>query len=288
MRQFGFVVMLVGSLTASVAAQEAVTIKVARPKAGDRIKVAAEEKTVTKSAIVIMGMEQSKDVQTTKSFAYTDDVIEIPADARRPTKLKRTYEKAQIGTDGNSKTLSIEGKTVLIEKTDGKYSFTVDGEAVTGEAAKLLDDEFSKTRKSDPDAVMLPTKPVKPGDTWKIDPTTLADSLAEGNGPRIDPAKVTATGKLLKAYMKDGRQFGAIEITVEAPIISLGEKSPFELKDGKMVVTMNGDGVIDGSAPTGITKTSMQFGVSGSGKGFDLKVEAKSTQDRKQELLPKK
>src|SRR3954469_15538992 len=105
MRVFGLTGVIAGLLVASAAGQEAVEIKVAYPKAGERVKVTAEEKNETKTVARVNGMEKAKTEVKTKSQVYTDEVIEVAAGAKKPTKLKRTYEKAVVGSDGKNTTL---------------------------------------------------------------------------------------------------------------------------------------------------------------------------------------
>jgi hypothetical protein len=289
MRRFGFGFALAAVFAVSAAAQDkdAVTIKIAYPQAGQRAKVTVEEKTTTKTVINIQGMLQTQEEVKSKSLVYTDDVIDNPKNEKRAAKLKRTYEKAVIGTGKDTKKLPIEGKTVLIEKKGDKYSFTIDGKAVEGDSLKLLEEEFNRPKKGDVRDVMFPKTPVKPGDTWKIPPDELVKELGE-EGLVLDKNKVTAGGTLVKAYKKDGKQFGVIEIVVEGPVTSLGEKVPLTLKEGKMVVKFTGEGCIDGSSPTGTTNAQMTFGISGTAMGADIKVVVEGTEKRTQQELPKK
>src|SRR5262249_47344843 len=52
---------------------------------------------------------------------------------------RRTYEKARVTADGKTVDLPYQGKTVLIEKKDGKYIYTIEGgKEITGDDAKYL------------------------------------------------------------------------------------------------------------------------------------------------------
>ena len=289
MRRFGFGLALVGLFAVAAAAQDkdAVTIKVSYPQAGQRAKVTVEDKTTTKTTFTVGGNAQAKDDVKTKSLVYVDEIIENPKNEKKATKLKRTYEKAVLGKDGKDTQLPIEGKTVAIEKKDGKYSFTVDGAAVTGESLKLLEDEFNKPDQKDTREVMFPKAPVKPGDTWKIEPAELIKAIGSG-GPTFDKDKVTASGTLVKAYKKDGKQYGVIDFVFDAPVTGFGEKSPLTVKDGKMTMKLIGEGCIDGSAPTGSSTTKISLGVTGTAQGIDLKVAVEGLETRTMEELPKK
>jgi hypothetical protein len=270
MRRYGFGVALVALFAISAAAQDkdAVTIKIGHPKTGQRAKVTVEETTTTKTIVNIQGMLQTQEEVKSKSLVYIDDIIDNPNNEKRAAKLKRTYEKAVVGTGKETKKLPIEGKTVLIEKMGDRYSFTFDGKGIEGESLKLLEDEFNKPKKGDVRDAMFPKTPIKPGDTWKIPAEELA--------------------KLVKAYKKDGRQFGVVEVVIEAPITSLGEKVPLMVKEGKMVVKFTGEGCIDGSSPTGTTTGQMTFGVSGTAMGVEVKVVLEGIEKRTQQELPRK
>ena len=271
--------LVVALFAAAVAAQDAVEIKIDKPKVGDKVKVTVNEKAESKMTISFGGKDMAKNETKTKSVVYTDKVLAVGDGARRPTKLERTYEKAELGADGKSATLSVEGKTVVIEKKGDKYAFTVDGKELTGDAAKLLGDEFNKEDKDDPRTLMLPGKPVKPGDTWKIDAEKLTKGL--GKDLVVDKSKIEATGKLVKAYKQDGKQFGVLELKITAPISDVGGKAMLKVKEGSTVtVTLTGDGVIDGSSPQGKSNAVMRFQINGAGDAFELKMDMTVTESR--------
>src|SRR4051812_18419381 len=110
MRLFGIAGVLAGLVAASAAGQEAIEIKIASPKAGDRVKVTVEEKADSAFTVSAKGMEQAKSETKTKSLVYVDKVIDVAAGAKKPTKAKRTYEKAVVGANGKATTLPVEGK----------------------------------------------------------------------------------------------------------------------------------------------------------------------------------
>jgi hypothetical protein len=266
-------------------AQDAVEIKIAKPKAGERVKQTREETSDSKFTITVGGNEMAKNEKKSKSLVYVEEVEAVEAGGDRATKLKRTYEKAQLTSDGNTDKLDIEGKTVLIEKKGDKFQFTIDGKDVDADSRKLLDAEFNKEDKSDPRDVMFPKKAVKPGDSWKIDGGSLAKSLAKDLV--LDKDKLEATGKLVKAEKRGGKQFGTIDIKIAAPITGLGEKSPIKVTEGKLDLTMTGDGVIDGTSSEGKSTTAMKIAITGSGDGFELKGAVDIKETRTTTPLPK-
>src|SRR5262245_45733450 len=70
MRRFGFGFALVGLFAVAAAAQDkdAIEIKIASPKAGQKARVTVEEKTVTKTTFTVGGKTESKDEVKTKSL----------------------------------------------------------------------------------------------------------------------------------------------------------------------------------------------------------------------------
>jgi hypothetical protein len=287
MRRHLLAIPLVALLAITVAAQDAITITIAPPRPGERAKVTIEEKTTTKSVFTVGGMTQGKDEVKTKSLIYIDETLENPKNTRRPTKLKRTFEKAILVVDGQKLNLPVEGKTVLIEKKGDKYSFTVDGRRVTGDSLKMLDEEYNQPGQGEVRDLMFPKKPVRPGESWKIDPAELAKTIGE-KGPTFAVDKLTATGTLVKAYKKDGRQYGEVEFSFDAPLINLGPNNPVAVKEGKMTMKLTGDGCLDGTVATGKSTTKMSLGLTGSTMGIDLKVAVENTENRTVEALPKK
>src|SRR5262245_24757014 len=289
MRRFGIALVAgtVVAVAAPVGGQEVMPNMTAYAQPGQRVKVTLDEKGNQKTVFAIAGAGKGMDEARGKALVYVDETLETPKNEARPTRLKRTYEKAQLTTAGKTNTLDVEGKTVLIEKAGDKYTFTVGGKPVSAEAEKLLGDEFNRVDMKDPVEAMSPKTPVKPGDTWKIDVTDLRKMMGSA-APEFDKDKVTATGKLVKTYQQDGRQYGVMEFAVEAPITGLGPKSAFALKEGKLVVTMTADGCIDGTSPAGKTQTGLKFTVAGASGGVDVKVEVDLKGNRIYELLPKK
>jgi hypothetical protein len=229
-----------------------------------------------------MGKEEVK----TKSLVYVDEIIENPKNAKRATKLTRTYERAILGADGNTRKLPLEGKTIRIEKRGEKYTFSIDGQPVEGDVLRLLQDEFDREEGKDVRDVMFPKKPVKPGETWKIDAGEIIKAIGE-KGPTFAEDKVAASGKLVKEYKKDGKQFGVIEFTFDAPVTGLGQKG-FTVKEGKMALKLSGDGCIDGGVATGKSTTKMVLGMSGTVMTAEIKISVESTENRTVQALPKK
>ncbi|HET6572529.1 MAG TPA: hypothetical protein VFG68_02925 [Fimbriiglobus sp.] len=258
MRRIAGTAALFGMLVAGagLAQDGPVAIKLKKAGPGDVVKETRTETTSQKVTVTVMGQTKTNDVKATGNYDYIDDVIEKPKGARKPTKLKRTYESADLTANGQKQDLGLKGQTVLIEKKGDKYTFTVGGKPLTGKAAELLGKEFSD-KKQTGEEDYLPGKPVRVGESWPIDVAKVAGELAEG-GMVIDVTKSSATGKLTKVYDKRGKKFGVIEVAMGLVVTKLAS-GPQEvpLKDSKLTVTLTMDGCIDGTEATGGGKMSM-------------------------------
>ncbi len=265
MRRIVGLMVALGLLTAGAAlAQDGpVTIKLKKAGPGDVVKETKTETTDQKVTVSVQGNAQPpKQEKASATYTYTDQVIEKPAGAVKPTKVKRTYDAAELTVNGQKQELGLKGKTILIEKKGDKYTFTADGKPVGGKAAELLGKEFS-TKKQTSDEDFLPGKPVKVGETWKIDVAKVAGELTE-SGMVIDLQKSTGTGTLTKVYDQDGKKFGVIDVAMDLVVSKLASgPQEIPLKDSKLTLTMALDGCIDGTVATGGGKMSMKGNLSG-------------------------
>jgi hypothetical protein len=283
MRRFVAILAVALAAAAGRADDGPVTIKVKQPGPGDRVKETKSENATQKTSFMGMAME----TKVGTKFVYTEEVVERPAGAKRATKLKRTYETAEMTKDGEKVDLGLVGKTVLIEKKGEGYDITVDGKEVSGQAGDLLKKEFAKEKQIN-DEDLLPKEPVKVGGTWKIDLGPLAKDAADEL--TIDVEKSSATGKLTKVYDKGGHKFGVVEITLDLAVTKAGSGAQaLELKDGsKMHVTAVMDACIDGAKADVTGKMTMTGTLAGTVMGNDVKVELGSVKEGTGEDLGKK
>jgi hypothetical protein len=235
-------------------AQDTYTIKTNRSTKGTTTREHKVETEVVNSKVTDLGgkvlEEEASTTTVTSTFEQT--VLERPDLKKKPTVLKRTYEKAIVKEGKETKQLPYEGKSILIEKKDGKYHYRyASGGDINGHAAKWLDKEFKDDEeKSDVDfeQLLLPTKAVAVGESWKISMTELVKDL-EKKGIKVQADKSTGTGTLLKAYKKDGRQFGDLHFKLDFPLKSLKVKdSEISFQLGSTIVIEAKTSVcIDGS-----------------------------------------
>src|SRR5437764_13644195 len=118
MRRF-LTLVAVGLVAAAVRADDGpITVKVKQPGPGDREKEVRNETTTNKASFSLNGTDMTKEEKVVTKFVYTDEVVTRPAGAKRPTKLRRTYETAEMTKDGEKVDLGLAGKTVVVEKKD--------------------------------------------------------------------------------------------------------------------------------------------------------------------------
>jgi hypothetical protein len=198
---------------------------------------------------------------------YKETILEKKK-GKRATKIRRQYSKAVVKTNGKEQTLPHAGKTLLIEKKGDKYHFTIEGgEELKGKDAESLNRVFNKPNDDDSDndeldKVFLPKKPVAVNDTWKIDPDELIKAMAKDPQQRlpVDKSKATGKGKLLRAYKKNGRQYGVFDIEVKLPLkgeFPLGKDTKAPIREGSATMHMKVDACIDGTSSDAVAEMSM-------------------------------
>ena len=248
---------------AFVTAQETYAIKVKTSGKGDVGIFAKEENEANNSVILKDGkvIQEPKEI-TKRSAKYKEEILEKQGD-KAATKLRRMYEKATVaGADGAAKNEVYAGKTVLIEVKDGKPSFRIEGGAeLSYKEVPSLVKEFAKGDDDNAkmNELLLPKKPVAVGESWSIDKEVIKKLLGKADGLVGDPAKGTATGKLVKAYKKGGRQYGVLQYEIAIPVDKL---AGLQFAAGtRLPLTLTADVCIDGSADAGTV--SVRFAIKG-------------------------
>jgi hypothetical protein len=258
--------------------QDAINIKVKIPAEGE---VGQVEKTETVDAATKVVDATGKAVvdekhKTVSTSVYKETILKCEP-KKNPTKMERVYEKATETTDGKTVTLPYQGKTVVIEKKDGTFHFTVDGKEMSADDAKPLAKEFAKEGESAEVLMkaLLPKNPVKPGDSWNIDMGPIVKDIAKSGEIEIDADKSKGTATLLKAYKKDDKQFGEIKVTMALPIKALSAANTKLPADAGSAANadMKMDVCIDGTSTAGTVKGGMKLDLKSAvpdGKGGTL------------------
>jgi hypothetical protein len=241
--------------TSTPADTKAYTLKVKLfPDAGKTVEVTDSEKT-TGSVKVSAGNKAKEEKQDeVKEETYTETVLE--KGDPHPKKVQRTYKKASSTKGGKDVTRPYQGRTVMFELEDGKYTAKAEGQPplskrdLDGLAEKVYD-----PAKPDLDEILLPKGAVKVNESWTLDYKQLAKSFAKTGELDIDKTKAEA--KLAKVYEKAGKQHGVIEFDLNMAIKDLkGLKF-----DPPALLRFKGtmDSAIDGSSTAAVAEMAGTF-----------------------------
>jgi hypothetical protein len=199
---------------AAAPAAETYTIKVkqfAEPGKSVTIKDALTSSNSLKSVDADGKVVEEKKFDTTvHEQVYTEKVLE--RGDKRPKKFKQTYEKAVIVNKDRDKVteLSFQGRTIIYTLKDDKYEVSVEGDKPVSKS-----DLASLKRQAncpDMDSILLPKQAVKVKGPWKLDVAKVAKSFGVVSGYDLEKSKAEA--QLVKAYKKNGKQYGVIELNL--------------------------------------------------------------------------
>jgi hypothetical protein len=299
LRKLGWLV-LVGFLAAAapLRVDDAYEIKIKKSDKGAVIQQKKESSEESHLKVEGPGGKALADKNDSKTTIeeYKETILE-KVKGKRPTKVRREYAKAVIKSGEDEKPLAYDGKTLLIEKKDGKYHFTIEGgEKLKDKDAEALSRSFNKPVGDDDEGnevekVILPKKPVAVNGTWKIDIEDLSKAMSKDDSQPfpIDKSKASGQGKLLRAYKKDGRQYGVFDINVNLPLkgdfpLSKDQKAPIQ-PGSKMTLHAKVDACIDGTSSDSVSETAMSIDlvalISTPG-GQELKMNLKVSQKGKE------
>jgi hypothetical protein len=275
-RKIGLLAAMVLLVKGGLQAQDhTYTIKVKEAGKGETVLVELTEAFTNATKIVDGGDKALLDRadKGAVTATYKETILEQEG-KKRPTKLRREYDKAQVQAGGKTVDLPYHGKAVLIEKQkDNRYHFRIEnGNELAGPDSEALEREFNTggvgDDKFDLEKHLLPKAPVRLNDTWKIDMEALAKDFTSNTSMEVDLAKASGTGQLKKVFDKDGKSFGELHILVNMPLKSVpgGPGMPkVPLKDGSKAsidVTLNL--CIDGTSLAGTLKGMMKMNMQGS------------------------
>ena len=236
-----------------------VTIKMKTRGAGDVVAITNEDKKTIKMKFTDLKGKVLKDntQDVSEVFEYEETMIKRDG-TKPPEKLEREYAKWQLKEGDKTQDVMPKGKKIVVEKKDGKYIVTAKDGPLDPQAIMAVMKEFSRpeqTSEEDLQRLMLPTVPIRPGETWKIDMDKLAKEMSkEMEGAVFDTGKATGSGKLLKVYKKDDKQYGEMTIEFKLPITQLGAAGMAfnnERLSSFLQMEVRFDGCIDGTSEAG-------------------------------------
>lgn len=233
-------------------------------------------------------LDQKKQQQTT-TLVYWERIVEKPPRAVRATRLQRGYGSAKIKSGGETRTLGLEGKVVVIERRKDRYHFFVDKKELAGAEAEFLDKEFNRPGADHPFhyEMILPKQAVEVGASWPIDTRTWTASIAAGTGLSFDADKAKSSGTLHKVFPHNEKSYGSLSFELEAPITSYrkGDQLLPVKPGGKNRVSVALEVCIDGSESFGTLRldSTTHFHAlvdAGGDKQYTLSVHARNRRDQ--------
>ena len=192
-----------------------------------------------------------------RSFAAVE-VIRKVKDGKAVVSLW-SFTKATQHREDQEMPFAFQGRTVVVTRVaEGNRLFAYDdGQPVASDDAAILAglwDSESKPGEMSGEEIFAPKKPVAVGEQWMPDVTTISEGLKLGDG--IDLKRSSAKATLKSAEVRDGVEFGTVELYVELWLTKFG---PMQLDNAvPMKVEAEIDACIDGALPDGIMTTSMK------------------------------
>jgi hypothetical protein len=255
---FAIVLLADGS---AFSADDTFTLKLYKSKKGDKTSHEKVETGKTTVTVNVGGMNMDMAMPSSSKEAFTEEILEKKEGDKIATKMTRTYTVAEKTDKGETTKAVYAGKTVLIEKKGNKYELSIDGKALKESDAPEMYKKFNKQDDEPDNEDFLPKDPVKVGGGWKVaaDKSEKMFKSLSDDKMKVDAKKSSIEGKLLKAYKKDGAQFGVIELTFTLFIteLDLGGQFVKTAGDSKMVLKGVIDTCIDGTLPSEESKFEM-------------------------------
>lgn len=205
-----------------------------------------------------------KEISPGGAESVTRDVVLEADKLGNPTKFIRKYVKANNTEDGKTTAYSYEGRTLLFEKkADGTFRIGTEGkDPIDAKDTEKLFRAVNKPSESDEIMKQLdPKKPVKVGESWKLDPKPIAKALEF----KVDEAKSILTAKLSKVTMKGKAKVGTFEIDIT--LMMSESHDPILLKfDPPATFSMKGTVELPIDASSTEVKASLKADLKGEGK----------------------
>ncbi len=140
----------------------------------------------------------------------------------------------------------------MYELKEGTYQVTAEGGDVDSED---LDKFAKKANRPKVGQALYPKKAVEVGESWAIGTEALFALIGSPPKDDADITKVRGEGKLVKAYKKNGQQWGVIEITGFFPVKKFGPLVLEKTVDLQFKTTL--DTAIDGTSTAGQLKATV-------------------------------
>jgi hypothetical protein len=273
-----------GGLLLAAQTEEMYTLKAKSPTQGTTTKV--EQKISLSQLFTITPANGRKGEQGMKMLeqnTYTETALEVPANAPRATKFKRQYTRAEVSKNDQPLAVGYHGKTLVFEKKDDKYAFSLEGEgALTIEDRERLDRALNRSQVVITNHLFMPKQPVKVGDTW-LAPLDVLIKDATATGLKIDAQASSGQVKLVKIFEQDKLPCAQLAITIKFALLELADKQTLKFQPGaELNVQLTVDIVRDGSRDWSRTNSTsmMSAKTNVNGNLVEIKSSTERTENR--------
>jgi hypothetical protein len=186
------------------------------------------------------------------------EVLEVSPKGQA-TLRRLTFERWEQQSDGRVDR-SLAGRSVLLQRKDGKDTATVEGDT-KGLSEDALDWVESLSDDMPDEHPWLPSYKIRDGDTWKLDPAKLARGFYEGES--VDLSRTSGRGKLVSVREEGGRHIGRLEVQASVQLEEMaGTDVPFE-RGGCAEITISGELTLEPSSAAGWLTTEQTLSGSG-------------------------
>ncbi|MGL6072857.1 MAG: hypothetical protein ACRC8S_01720 [Fimbriiglobus sp.] len=207
-----------------------------------------------------MGNNKEEIIQNKRTAEFVEKYLKMKKGQSNPILGERVYQEAKKSKNKSDAMESdmLEGKTLRYEMVDGQYQLKLDGKEILVEELGEFGTSFKSYKTSPKNQNMIPDKPVKVGESWKLNEEKVMKLIFEkfkSSGMIIDESKTKGTGKLLAVSEKNGTTYGKLQFTFEVPLVKI-VKGDTILEEGSFSsfrVTI--DTPIDGSNKTTTIQT---------------------------------
>ncbi len=184
---------------------------------------------------------------------FTLTVLE--SGAKFPRRYRQTFDKAVSSTLEN-KNRSYQGLSIEYSMLGTKYRLELpEKHEISQSDQQALVTRANHEVESSMDEIFLPSKPVKVGDAWKIEPALLLRGFSLFG--KLDPERTEGTANLVKVYDKDGTRFGVIEVDLTMAYVAM-DKLQFD-PPGQLRIKATLDTDITGGSNVGVLTMTRRF-----------------------------
>ena len=254
-------------------AEDAVFLRVSQPGPGERVRVTENHSTTSTRTTTINGARFGATDQNSTAWVYVGEINQVSRKDRQHT-VKRTYHKYQVLHNGQVEAGPPLHTPISISVSDDALRLTAGKKQLHPSFVARVEAELTLANQGITPIEMLPKHAVKPGESWKIDPS----KAFLGTGKlALDAERGSMTGKLVKSYEKSGRRYATMEFSGIAPVKSLGPDIGLIPKDGSVAnLTMTVEACVDGTVPYSRTTGRIKFRVEAEINGGSVLLESDS------------